>query len=51
MEGSTERERERERERGRRPYREIEKVFVFFFGKEFDTCKIYNYPCKTLLYI
>ena len=47
-----ERERERERERGRRAYREIEKVFVFFFGKEFDTCKIYNYPCrKTLLYI
>ena len=29
MEGST--ERERERERGRRPYRVIEKVFVFFF--------------------
>ena len=46
-----ERVRERERERGRRAYREIEKVFVFFFGKEFDTCKIYNYPCKTLLYI
>ena len=45
MEGST----EKGWERGRRAYREIEKCF--FFGKEFDTCKIYNYPCKTLLYI
>ena len=42
MEGST--------ERGRRAYREREKVFSFL-GKEFGTFKIYNYPCKTLLYI
>ena len=43
MEGSTERGEERiERERER------ESVF---FGKEFGTCKIFNYPCKILLYI
>ena len=34
-----ERVRERERERGRRAYREIEKVFVFFLGRNLILAK------------
>ena len=37
------REGERERESA---YIEIEEISFFFFGKEFETSKIYNYPQK-----
>ena len=42
---------ERERERGRRAYREIEKVFVFFLGRNLILAKFITTRVVRLFYI